>query len=112
MQRTQVQLIDDLNGQEAQETVYFGIDGTEYEIDLTSQNAAQLRSELSDYVEKGRSAANESTSKRRQYGSSTTRRKREKLEKIRQWALTNGHNPSARGRIQYSIVDAYNNAHK
>ncbi len=35
VQKTTVQLVDDLDGSEAQETVSFGLDGTAYEIDLT-----------------------------------------------------------------------------
>ena len=46
-QRVQIDLIDDLNGEVAQETVRFGVDGTEYEIDLTTENAEKLRSALS-----------------------------------------------------------------
>lgn len=37
--RTVIELIDDLDGSEATETVRFGLDGTEYEIDLAGQNA-------------------------------------------------------------------------
>lgn len=34
-QHTQIDLIDDLTGEEARETVRFGVDGTDYAIDLT-----------------------------------------------------------------------------
>jgi hypothetical protein len=112
-QRVQVNLVDDLNGDEAQETVRFGVDGTEYEIDLTTENAEKLRSTLSEYMDKGRKAK---AGKRGQGGQSssspsTTSSKREETQKIRQWAQDNGHNPSSRGRITQSIIDAYNKAH-
>ncbi len=114
-QRIQVNLVDDLNGEEAQETVRFGIDGTDYEIDLTTENADELRSALSEYVEKGRKAK---TGRRGQNGqggqgssSAPSKSKREETQKIRQWAQDNGHNPSSRGRITQAIVDAYNEAH-
>ncbi|MHA7145141.1 histone-like nucleoid-structuring protein Lsr2 [Arthrobacter sp. TmT3-37] len=114
-QRIQVNLVDDLNGEEAQETVRFGIDGTDYEIDLTTENAEKLRSALSEYVEKGRKAK---TGRRGQSGqggqsspSAPSKSKREETQKIRQWAQDNGHNPSSRGRITQAIVDAYNQAH-
>lgn len=113
-QRVQVELVDDLNGEEAQETVRFGIDGTDYEIDLTADNAEKLRSTLSEYVDKGRKAK---TGRRGQGGQnsssspSTSGSKREETQKIRQWAKDNGHNPSSRGRITQAIVDAYNEAH-
>lgn len=114
-QRIQVNLVDDLNGEEAQETVRFGIDGTDYEIDLTTENAEKLRSALSGYIEKGRKAK---TGRRGQSGqggqsssSAPSKSKREETQKIRQWAQDNGHNPSSRGRITQAIVDAYNQAH-
>ncbi|BBE21315.1 Lsr2 family protein [Arthrobacter sp. MN05-02] len=115
-QRVQVELVDDLNGEEAQETVRFGIDGTDYEIDLTAENAEKLRSTLSEYVDKGR----KSTTGRRSHGGqggqkasspSPSKSKREETQKIRQWAQDNGHNPSSRGRITQTIIDAYNQAH-
>ncbi|MCU1634662.1 MAG: hypothetical protein JWM61_3314 [Micrococcaceae bacterium] len=110
-QRVQVELVDDLNGEVAQETVRFGVDGTEYEIDLTTENADRLRSTLSEYVDKARKAR----SGRRNQGpqpTSTSRNKRENTQEIRQWAQDNGYNPNSRGRINQSIVDAYNEANK
>jgi hypothetical protein len=115
-QRVQVELVDDLNGEVADETVRFGVDGTEYEIDLTTENAEKLRSTLSEYVDKGRKAK---TGRRGQGGqggqsspsASPSKSKREETQKIRQWAQDNGHNPSSRGRITQAIVDAYNEAH-
>ncbi|MHA7287698.1 histone-like nucleoid-structuring protein Lsr2 [Arthrobacter sp. MDT3-44] len=112
-QRVQVQLVDDLNGEEAQETVRFGLDGTDYEIDLTTDNAEALRTALAEYVGRGRKAK---TGRKGQGGqqassSSTSRAKREDTQQIRQWAQDNGYNPSSRGRITQSIIDAYNEAH-
>jgi hypothetical protein len=114
-QRVQVEMVDDLNGETAQKTVRFGIDGTDYEIDLTTENAEKLRSTLSKYVEKGRKSTR---GKRGQGGrqpspetSSTNHSKREETQQIRQWAKDNGYNPNSRGRITKSIVDAYNEAH-
>ncbi|RJT76938.1 Lsr2 family protein [Arthrobacter cheniae] len=111
-QRVQVDLVDDLNGEVAQETVRFGVDGTNYEIDLTKENAEKLRSTLSEYVEKGRRARGDRKSHGGQQSASMNRSKREDTQKIRQWAQDNGHNPSSRGRITQSIVDAYNEAQK
>ena len=42
-QRTQVILVDDIDGSEATQTVTFGIDGVTYEIDLNEEHAAALR---------------------------------------------------------------------
>ena len=112
-QKVHVQLVDDLNGEEAHETVRFGLDGTNYEIDLTGDNAHNLRSTLGEYVDKARKA--NTSGRRGQGGQKTTStgsgRSKEETQAIRQWAQDNGHNPSARGRITQSIIDAYNQAH-
>jgi hypothetical protein len=51
-------LIDDLDGRVVRDgegqTVTFGLDGTEYEIDLSTKNAASLRSALEPFVNAGR----------------------------------------------------------
>ena len=44
--KTYVELIDDLTGEKAEETVSFALDGVAYEIDLSEENAAKLREEL------------------------------------------------------------------
>lgn len=106
-QRVQVQLVDDLNGEEAQEAVRFGFEGSEYEIDLTTENAEKLRSLMSEYVEKGRKSGGKRTQASTKPAS---RNKREYTQEIRQWAQENGHNPSSRRRINPSIIDAYNEA--
>lgn len=111
-QRVQIHMIDDLNGEEAQETVRFSLDGSEYEIDLTADNASELRSTLSQYVDGARKASGGRKNHGGQRGSSTSRAKRDEVQQIRQWAQDNGHNPSSRGRISQSIVDAYNKAQK
>ncbi|MPY12284.1 histone-like nucleoid-structuring protein Lsr2 [Arthrobacter bussei] len=111
-QRIQIQMIDDLNGQEAEETVRFGLDGTEYEIDLTTNNASELRSTLSQYVDAARKASGGRRGQGGRLGTSTSRTKRDDVQKIRQWAQDNGHNPSSRGRIPQSVVDAYKEANK
>ena len=49
-QRVSITLVDDLDGSEATETVAFGLDNTNYEIDLSEQNAKELRSRLDEFV--------------------------------------------------------------
>ena len=101
-QRVQVQLVDDINGEEATETITFGLDGVLYEIDLTEQNAHQLRDELGVYVEKGRKVRVRSGVQRRPSTSA-----RDETQRIRDWAEKNGYSPSSRGRISKRIVEAY-----
>src|SRR5690349_19040673 len=53
-QKVQTLFIDDLDGSTAEGTVRFGLDGTEYEIDLNAGHAKQLRDALAAYVRAGR----------------------------------------------------------
>ena len=55
-QKIQILLIDDLDGSEADGTVRFGLDGTEYEIDLNAEHAQALRDALARYVQAARRA--------------------------------------------------------
>lgn len=110
-QHIQIDLIDDITGEEAQDTVAFSLDGTDYDIDLTVQNAEKLRSLLTPYVAKGRKvdANPRNTNSRKTASVSTSRSKREEARKIRHWAQANGYNFNTRGRIPQTIIDAYNN---
>lgn len=111
-QRVQIQMLDDINGEEAQETVRFGLDGVAYEIDLTTDNAGSLRSALSRYVDAARKSTHGRKGRGGQPGTSSSRASREQMQQIRQWAQDNGHSASTRGRISQSVVDAYWEAQK
>jgi hypothetical protein len=104
-----VQLIDDLDGVEAQETVSFSLDGTRYEIDLSEDNANRLRESLAVYI------ANARRSTRYGVPASPARRThradREQTAAIREWARNNGHPIGDKGRIPSSVLDAYHAAH-
>lgn len=53
-QRVEVILVDDLNGEPADETVQFSLDGAAFEIDLTAENASTLREAMHPFVQAGR----------------------------------------------------------
>jgi hypothetical protein len=55
-QKVQTLFIDDLDGSTAEGTVCFGLDGTEYEIDLNAENTQALRDALARYVSAARRA--------------------------------------------------------
>jgi hypothetical protein len=107
--KTIVQLIDDLDQGAAAETVSFGLDGTNYEIDLSAKNAAKLRDALAVYVANarraGRSPGRPANSSRRARGA---RGDREQTQAIREWARKNGHKVGEKGRIPAHILEAYN----
>jgi hypothetical protein len=52
-----VKLIDDIDGGDAAETVYFSLDGKAYEIDVNNANAAHIRAAFKPFIDKGRSSA-------------------------------------------------------
>jgi hypothetical protein len=52
--KVQAILIDDLDGSQANETVRFSVDGRDYEIDLNTGHAEELRSALAEYSKLGR----------------------------------------------------------
>jgi hypothetical protein len=103
-QQTIIQLLDDLDGSEASETIVFGLDGKTYEIDLNDKNAAKLRKALDPYVDKGRKQGGARGGKRtgsaRGAGDSDT-------AQIRAWAKENGYDVNDRGRVPADIKEAY-----
>ena len=56
-QRTIVHLVDDVSGEDADETVAFALDGQPYEIDLSADNAARLRERLAEFVASARKSS-------------------------------------------------------
>ncbi|GAB3553074.1 Lsr2 family protein [Arthrobacter tumbae] len=106
-QKVKIILIDDLDGGEADETVRFGLDGTQYEIDLSSAHAEELRSTLSTYVS---AARRESQAKQRQGGAPAARN--QEAAQIREWAKANGYSVSSRGRVNSQIIEAYRAAQR
>lgn len=49
-----VQLTDDIDGGEADETICFALNGKNYEIDLNAKNADKLREAFAPFIEKAR----------------------------------------------------------
>lgn len=56
-QHVRVELVDDLDGSPAQETIEFGLDGLLYTIDLSAAHARQLRTAFAPYVAGARRSA-------------------------------------------------------
>ncbi len=97
---------DDLKGGAADVTVTFGLDGTSYEIDLTTENADRLRDALRPYVQAARPV---SAPRGKRRGGS--RSSGESSAQVRQWARENGFAINERGRIPASVQAAYRAAH-
>ncbi|MFI5585239.1 Lsr2 family protein [Amycolatopsis sp. NPDC051758] len=109
-QRVHVEMVDDLDGSDASQTVPFSLDGVQYEIDLSEDNASALRDELARYVgaarriggRKVRLATGQSLS-----GSSSSSTDRERNRQIREWAQANGYEVAERGRLSSEIIAGF-----
>lgn len=106
--RETVTIFDDLTNEPLEdgdwERVFFALDNKEYEIDLSSENAALLRELLDEYVKAGR-----------RVGGKTKKAKapadRELGKRMREWAVSNGWEVPARGRLSTQVQDAFHAAH-
>jgi Lsr2 len=101
-QKLTLELQDDLDGGPADETVRFGIDGAEYEIDLRTSNATTFRQQLAPFIDHARKAGR---GPRRRAGRTTA--SRERSGDIRAWAKDHGITVSERGRIPASVAEQY-----
>jgi hypothetical protein len=109
-QKVEVRLVDDLDGGDADETVKFALDGTEYEIDLSSKHALALRQSLDQFIGVGRRIGRMANAGRRGPGrasGSSAAGNRERNQAIREWAKGKGLEVSDRGRISQELVDQY-----
>jgi hypothetical protein len=103
-QKTFVSLEDDLDGGPADETVRFGLDGSEYEIDLNQKNATRFRKQIAPFVSHGRAMRR---AVRRPVRTVASRRR---SHAIRIWATEQGIELSERGRIPSGVVEQYERA--
>jgi Lsr2 len=101
-QKITVALEDDLDGGPADETVRFGLGGTDYEIDLSTKNATAFRRQLEPFIERARRTGR---GQRRRPG--RTASSRERSADIRAWAKDRGITVSDRGRISASVAEQY-----
>jgi hypothetical protein len=105
-----VTLVDDFDGtSKATETVYFSIDGIDYEIDLSVKNAGKLRAGLEPWSEKARKIGR---SKRKAGIKGRSAGANEETGAIREWARAQGHPVSSRGRVPADLIEAYQKAKK
>ena len=109
-QKVQVVLVDDIDGGEAVETVGFGLDGVNYEIDLSTDNAGRLRDALSAWVGHARRVGGRATTGRRRPARPGGSRAGGDTAAIREWARQHGHQVSDRGRISAEVMAAYEKA--
>jgi hypothetical protein len=100
-QRTEIVFTDDLDGGPADETVRFGIDGTQYEIDLSKAHAAELRSALQPFVA---SARRVTAAGNRRAGRASSRRSGPSPSDVRAWARSEGIEVKDKGRVPAELM--------
>lgn len=100
------ELTDDFDGSEAVETVTFGYQGKQYEIDLNQKNFDRLEKALAPFIQKARTVRAAGGRQRRQRGATGTVHTAD-TKAIRQWAREQGLEVSDRGRIPAEIVERY-----
>jgi hypothetical protein len=102
-QKIQTVFVDDLDGSEAEGTVRFGLDGSEYEIDLNAGHAQALREALAPYVSAARRAGGGGARR----PARTARRAPAtglNTTEVREWAKSQGIDVKDRGRVPAELV--------
>jgi hypothetical protein len=104
--RIETYLIDDLDGSDAAETIAFSLDGVTYEMELSADNAQNLRETLAGFTKAARKTVNrrQATRTTREQGSGP------RTSDVRAWARNNGLKVNSRGRLDAAITAAYEKA--
>jgi hypothetical protein len=109
-QKILVEMLDDIDGSAATQTVPFGLDGVAYEIDLSDDNAAALREELTQYIAAGRRVGGRKIRVAAGQSTTATSTDRQRSQQIRAWANANGYQIAERGRLSAEVIAAYEQA--
>ena len=101
-QKVQTLFVDDIDGSDAEGTVRFGLDGTDYEIDLNAKNAQALRDALARYVSAGRRVSG--GTRRQARGGRKASANGVNTTEVREWAKAQGIEVKDRGRVPAELV--------
>jgi Lsr2 len=101
-QKIQTVFIDDLDGSDADGTVRFGLDGTEYEIDLNAGHAQALWDALALYIRAARQAS--AAARRPARGGRRAPGNGLSAIEVREWAKTQGIEVKDRGRVSADLA--------
>jgi hypothetical protein len=101
-QKVQTLFIDDIDGGDAEGTVRFALDGTDYEIDLSAAHSAELHQTLDGYI---RHARRTGAARRAARGRAAAQAL--DTHKVREWAKDNGFDIKERGRVPADVVASY-----
>jgi hypothetical protein len=107
-QRMQLLFTDDLDGGDAQGTVRFALNGTDYEIDLSTANTENFRKAIQPYA----AAARRVGSGTRRASSASSRPGGPTPSEIRAWARSEGIAVKDKGRVPDELVIRFQAAAK
>ena len=112
-ERVTVELVDDLDGSAADETVHFTWDGKALVVDLNKKNADKLRKAIEPFVAAARPDGTQTPAPRRRLYSGTSSGTRQHngsraaTSVIRAWARENSIEVPDRGRLKPDVVQAW-----
>jgi Lsr2 len=101
--KIQTLFIDDIDGGEAEGTVRFGLDGTDYEIDLSAAHSKALRKVAAKYIAAGRKVSGPARRKGQGSGRKNSASGPSPSE-VREWAKAQGIEVRDRGRVPSELV--------
>lgn len=107
--QTTVTITDDLDGSANATEVSFSLNGRTWTIDLSAKNRAALEKALKPYIAKATQQGRPRRSPTTRSGSRS--KSRADVAAVREWAKSNGHFVSDRGRISAEVQAAYAAAH-
>jgi Lsr2 len=104
-QRMEIQFTDDLDGGPADTTISFVVDGTAYEIDLSTAHAEEFRQAVQPFVAAARKVG--SSARRAAKGA---RASGPTPSAVREWAKAEGIKVSDRGRVPAELIVKFREA--
>jgi hypothetical protein len=106
-QKIQTLFIDDIDGGDAEGTVRFALDGTDYEIDLNNKHTDELHKALDKYIPHARKVGG---TRRAPRGAGRRSTSAVDTHKVREWAKEQGIDIKDRGRVPANVVEQYRTA--
>lgn len=114
-QLREVRLVDDRDGSDAEESIYFSYRGKHFEIDVNAKHAQAFDESMEEWIEFARQTRELWSTKRAKKPASTAVKPavvdREQSLAIRAWARSQGISVKDRGRVPAKVLEAFHAAH-
>lgn len=120
-QLREVRLVDDRDGSDAEESIYFSYRGVHFEIDLNPKHAQAFDESMEEWIADARRTKAPQSTKRGKKPAATkvakatlttpARTSPEQNAAIREWARAHGHSVQDRGRVPAAALKAFHAAH-